>query len=168
MGPITSMANNFMEVLATVPATLATAWGVWLVAGVMLATWYHRARLAPVVAPAPSPSKVVVTRTKSASRSLSGVREAAPVAPVEDAPMVSAYEPPPGVAPVIPREKKPMVIGDPFGDLATLLDQAVASVAVAPPVAAPPPEPHRAPADSPILSSSGFPMRRSSDEPKLS
>jgi hypothetical protein len=75
--------------------------------------------------------------------------------PVADTPHL--YEPPPALAPIATRERKPPVSSDPFSDLATLLDQA----------AAPPAPSHRAPGDSPILSSSGAPFRRANDEPKL-
>ena len=59
--------------------------------------------------------------------------------------------------PVAAREKrgnKPLVVGDPFGDLSTLLDQ---------PPAAPPAPSHRAPGDSPILNSAGLPVQRVND-----
>jgi hypothetical protein len=158
------MVNNMMEMLADVPPMLAAAWAAWFIAGGVLAFWYRTASFeleyAPVAAPRPA------ARPKPAPRPPSGVlREAAPVvpeAPVEAA-VPQSYELPPALEPVAPREKKPVVLGDPFGDLATLLDQ-VAPAAAAP---EPAPVPHRAPGDSPILSSSGFPVRRANDEPKL-
>ncbi len=159
MGPVTAMLNNFMEIVATVPPTLAAGWGVWFVAGGMLAMWYRRARLEAELAPAAPPAPRAPSRAKSSPRQPVAVsREVAPVLSFEEAPAASAYEPPPGVTPVVPREKKPVVIGDPFGDLATLIDQAAAAAAAA--AAATP----RAPGDSPILSSSGVPLRRGSDE----
>jgi hypothetical protein len=170
MGPVSAMANNLIEVLATVPPTLAAAWGIWLVAGGMLAMWFRRAGLEPELAAAPAPAPRAVSRPKSASRAPSGVRhEFVPMAPVDEEPAASSYDPPPGVVmPAAPREKKPIVIGDPFGDLATLLDQATAAATTTPAPAAAPPQPHRTPGESPILSSSGVPLRRGSDEPKLS
>lgn len=155
-----------MEMLADVPPMLAAAWLAWFIAGGMLAAWYRRASLELEYAPAAAVRQAV--KPKPATRPSSGVRrEAAPVVP--EAPVEAAapqsYELPPALEPVAPREKKPVVIGDPFGDLATLLDQAAAAAA-APPAAAAVPAPHRAPNDSPILSSTGFPMRRD-DEPKL-
>lgn len=157
-----------MEILATVPPTLAAAWGVWFVAGGMLAMWYRRASLEAELAPVPATPRSV-PRPKSASRPPSGVRrEAVPVMPVEEVPAPTAYDPPPGVAPVVPREKRPVVIGDPFGDLATLLDQPAAAATTPVPAAMPAAPQHRSPGDSPILSSSGFPVRRGNDEPQLS
>lgn len=153
------MVNNMMEFLADVPPLLLAAWGTWFVAGGVLAFWYRRAtelEYAPVSAPSMRPA----ARPKS-TRPPSGVRRDA-VMPADAAPEPAAdtshlYEPPPALAPIVARERKPAVIGDPFGDLATLLDQA----------AAPPAPSHRAPGDSPILSSSGAPFRRANDEPKL-
>jgi hypothetical protein len=158
------MTNNLMEVLATVPPTLAAAWAIWFVAGGVLAMWYRRASLEPEPVAVAAPK--AVSRPKPASRPPSGMsREVAPVmaAPVEEPPMVIGYDPPPALAPVLTREKKPVVIGDPFGDLATLLDQAAAS-STAPAATPAAPAPNRAPGDSPILSSSGFPVRRANDQ----
>ena len=151
------MVTNMIDMLADVPPMLASAWAAWFLLGGALAFWYRRAtdlEYAPVAAPKPVP------RPKPATRPPSGVRrEAAPVEP-EPAPLDDTshlYEPPPA-APVTAREKKPVVIGDPFGDLATLLDQPQAAA----------PVPHRAPGDSPILSATGSPIRRNNDyEPKL-
>jgi hypothetical protein len=162
------MANNLMEVLATVPPTLAAGWAIWFVAGGMLVMWYRRASLEPEPVAVAAPAPKAVSRPKPASRQPSGMsREVAPVfvpPPVEEPPMASGYDPPPALVPAATREKKPVVIGDPFGDLATLLDQAAASSSA--PAAKPAaPAPNRAPGDSPILSSSGFPVRRANDEP---
>jgi hypothetical protein len=150
--------------LADVPPMLAAAWAAWFIAGGMLAFWYRTASFELEYAPVAAPR--APARPKPATRPSSGVpHEAAPVVP--EAPVEAAapqsYELPPALEPVAPREKKPVVIGDPFGDLATLLDQM--APAAAPP--APPAVANRAPGDSPILSSSGFPVRRANDEPKL-
>jgi hypothetical protein len=148
---------NMMDILASVPPALAVAWTIWFVVGGVLAMWYRHAGAEIAVAPAPMPAPRPVSRAKSASRPPSGMsRAVAPEPPAEPAP-VDAYDPPPGLAPVIARDKKPVVIGDPFGDLATLLDQAAAAA----------PSSNRAPADSPILSSSGTPMRRTDDDPNI-
>lgn len=162
------MVNKMMEMLADVPPMIAAAWLAWFIAGGMLAAWYRRASLELEYAPAAAPRQVA--KPKPATRPASGaLREAVPVvpeAPVE-ATAPQSYELPPALEPVAPREKTPVVIGDPFGDLATLLDQAAeaqaAAAAPAPPAV---PAPHRAPSESPILSSTGFPMRRD-NEPKL-
>lgn len=158
------MVNNMMEFFAGVPPMLVTAWAAWFIVGGALVLWYRRADdLEYVPAPAPRP----VARPKPASRPPSGVRTetpaTAPPAAVEESPLDDTshlYEPPPALVPPAPRERKPVVIGDPFGDLATLLDQPQAAAAPAPP--------HRAPGDSPILSSSGSPIRRANGhEPRL-
>jgi hypothetical protein len=164
VGPVTAMVNNMMELLAEVPPMLVAGWVTWFVAGGVLAMWYRKAslelELAPAAAPRPAPA-----RPKPAPRAVSDLHhEPVAFAPPDAAPVPEdtshLYEPPPGLAPVATREKKPVVIGDPFGDLATLLDQ--------PPPAAPAPAAHRAPGDSPILSSSGIPLRRAGDnEPQL-
>ena len=145
MGALTDIGNNLVEVLATVPPTLLASWAVWFVAGASLLTWYRRAGLE---APAPAPLPRPVSRSKSSSRSAAHVkREVVAAAPVEEVQGANAYDPPPGVAPVMPREKKPIVIGDPFGDLATLLDQPQSAPA------------HRAVTDSQVLGSGGSPLR---------
>ena len=161
------MVNNMLELLAVVPPMLATAWAAWFIAGGALVLWYRRADdLEFVPAPAPRP----VARPKPASRPPSGVRPepvaAAPAASVEAAVLDDTshlYEPPPALVPPAPRERTPAVIGDPFGDLATLLDQPQHTAAATPAPAA-----HRAPGDSPILSASGSPIRRANgNEPHL-
>ncbi|HEX7283580.1 MAG TPA: hypothetical protein VF239_16095 [Vicinamibacterales bacterium] len=163
MGAITVMVNNMMEMLADVPPMLASAWVVWFIVGGALVMWYRRA-VDLEYAPAPasgSGSRAV----KPASRPPSGVRrEAAAVLPVEEAPFdetaAQMHEQPPVPGTAVARDGTPVVIGDPFGELATLLDQAA--------VAAAPTTSHRAPGDSPILSSSGTPLRRAGDrEPDL-
>lgn len=161
------MVNNMMEMLADVPPMLAAAWLAWFIAGGMLAAWYRRASLELEYAPAAAPRQLA--KPKPATRPLSGVaREAVPVVPETpvEAAAPQSYELPPALEPVAPREKTPVVLGDPFGDLASLFEQP-APAAAAPPAPAPPAvSPHRAPGDSPILSSTGFPMRRD-NEPKL-
>lgn len=156
------MVNTMMEMLTDVPPMLASAWVVWFIVGGALVMWYRRAvdlEYAPTAASV-SGSRAV----KPASRPASGVRrEAAAVMVAEaplDEPLARMDEPPPMPATVAARDKTPVVLGDPFGDLATLLDQAA--------VAAPQTASHRAPGDSPILNSSGTPLRRAGDrEPDL-
>ena len=143
------MVNNMMEFFADVPPLLLAAWGSWFLAGGVLALWYRRAtelEYAPAVPRA-------VTRPKSTVRAAAVPVEPMPE-PVDDTPYLDEPE---VAAPVAAREKKPVVMGDPFGDLAMLLDQTIA----------PPAPAVRAPGDSPILSSSGVPFRRANDEPKL-
>lgn len=145
---------NLMEVLATIPSTIAIGWTAWFLAGGVLAFWYRRAsqlEFAPALPATPRP----VSRPKSAVRPPSSPSRSA-VAPVQEAPIENAYEPPPGVAPVAAREKKPVVIGDPFGDLATLLDQPQSNASA-----------NRSPNDSPILGSAGSPIRRANDDTNL-
>jgi hypothetical protein len=153
------MVNNMMEFMADVPPLLLAAWGSWFVVGGVLAMWYRRA-VELEYAPAPATTARPAPRPKAANRPPSGVHrsEALPLDPAAEpvGDTSHLYEPPPGLAPVVARDKKPVVIGDPFGDLATLLDQ--------PHAAAPA---YRAPGDSPILSSTGAPFRRANDEPKL-
>jgi hypothetical protein len=155
------MVNNMMEFMADVPPLLLAAWTSWFVAGGVLAMWYRRA-VELEYAPAPAMTARLAARPKAASRPPSGVRreEALPLEPAAEPAGGTShlYEPPPALAPVVAREKKPTVIGDPFGDLATLLDQPQAAVAA---------PAYRAPGDSPILSSTGAPFRRANDEPKL-
>jgi hypothetical protein len=160
MGPVTAMVNNMMEILADVPPMLASGWVVWFIAGGALVFWYRRA---VELEYAPATPRPAVRAVKPASRaSFSAHKEASPVIAaaetenIEEAPS-QLYEPPPAVAPVVARERKPLVIGDPFGDLATLLDQ--------PPSAAPAvaPSSYRTTNDSPILSSAGLPIRRAND-----
>ena len=132
-----AMFNDLFELLADVPPMLATAWAVWLSVGALIVVWFRRVDYeADVPAPAPRP----VAKPKSQPRPASSSDMQAAGAPATD-------------APAIERQKAPVVVGDPFGDLATLLDQ---------PAAAPSPEP-RAPADSPILSSAGSPIRRANN-----
>ncbi len=43
------MFNNMMELLSDVPPTLAAGWAVWFGAGLLLATWYRKAKADPEV-----------------------------------------------------------------------------------------------------------------------
>ena len=149
------MVNNMIEFLTDVPPMLLAAWGSWFLAGGVLAFWYRRAtelEYAPVAA-APR----TTARTKPAARQTvsSDLAPAVETTPVDET--ADLFEAPPVVAPVAAREKKPVGMGDPFGDLATLLDQTIAPAAAA----------ARGPGESPILSSSGAPFRRANDESKL-
>jgi hypothetical protein len=147
-----AMFNDLFDLLADVPMTLVLAWVGWFATGALIVMWYRRADPfdASLPAAAPRPAAGAASKPKPASRPASHPDLHAPEAMAD-----------PHAAPVahIPADKKPVVIGDPFGDLATLLDQpgpAVATEYTPPPAAEPP----RAPADSPILSSSGSPIRR--------
>lgn len=130
-----------MQLLMDVPPMLIAAWTAWFIAGGMLAMWYRRASLEAEFAPAPAPR--TVARTRPATRPASDVTPAGSEALVPDTPM-----------PAEPRDKravKPLVVGDPYGDLATLLDQPSQDTRPAPS--------YRAPSDSPILNSAGSPIR---------
>lgn len=137
-----TMFNDLFELLGDVPPMLAAAWAVWLGAGALLILWFRRVTY-EVEFPAPA-SKPVPARPKPVARPSSS-----PDMLASDATDTAAE-----------RQKPPVVVGDPFGDLATLLDQ--------PPTAAASTEP-RAPAESPILSSSGSPIRRAnnSNDPNI-
>ena len=129
------------ELVADVPLTLIAAWMAWFVAGGMLAMWYRRASLEAEFAPAAPTPRAVVSRPRPASRP-----EPPPVsqsAPALDEPSLATSD---------KRGNRPLVVGDPFGDLSTLLDQPSPSAAPAPS--------NRAPGDSPILNSAGSPMQR--------
>ena len=136
---------NLMELLADVPLTLIVGWTAWFVVGGMLAMWYRRASLEAEFAPASPAPRAVVSRPRPASRPVSEVQPVSESAPALDEPPVAARE---------KRANKPLIVGDPFGDLSTLLDQ---------PSPAPPAPPHRAPGDSPILNSAGSPIQRVND-----
>jgi hypothetical protein len=126
-----AMFNDLFELLADVPPMLVTAWAVWLGVGVLIVVWFRRVQYdVQVPAPAPRPA---AARPKPVARPSSS-----PDMLASDATDAAAE-----------RSKPPVVVGDPYGDLATLLDQ---------PATAAPAEP-RAPAESPILSSSGSPIR---------
>lgn len=136
------MFNEMIAVLSEVPSTLAAGWAVWFGAGVLLAMWFRKARADAEMHP--------VAATRTVARVKSGPRPS-PAALTEPRPAAAAT----------PRPKPaPIVVGDPFGDLATLLDQ--------PAEAAPPAPVFRAPAESPILNSAGSPVLRNNDpEPKF-
>ena len=138
------MANNMMQMLADVPPMLIAGWTAWFIAGGMLAMWYRRASLEAEFAPAPAAApRPAPPRPRPAARPASDI--SAPAVPSEQP---AAFESAPGMAPpVAARDKRPIVAGDPYGDLATLLDQPT------------PPPPPRTPGDSPILNSAGSPMR---------
>ena len=147
------MFNSMMELLSDVPGNLAVAWAMWFGAGALLVMWYRKAREAELEMYQPVASRTVA-RAKSGPR---------PVAVVEPRTMPEprlATPKPFGepIAVAVPRPKpSPLVVGDPFGDLATLLDQPVAEQAA----------PFRTPADSPILNSAGSPVLRNNDpDPK--
>jgi len=141
------MANNMMQFLTDLPLTLIAAWTAWFVAGGMLAMWYRRASLEAEFAPAPAPLRTVA-RPRPASAS------SAPVRPEESVAQTSPAIDESSVAARDKRATKPLVVGDPYGDLATLLDQ--------PQTPAPGPS-YRAPSDSPILNSAGSPIQRPND-----
>jgi hypothetical protein len=136
-----AMFNDLFELLADVPWMLATAWAVWFGVGALLVLWFRRVKY-EVEFPAPAP-KPVSARPKPVSRPSSSPDMLATEAHTDAA----------------AERKPPVVVGDPFGDLASLLDQPPAAVAAEP----------RAPAESPILSSSGSPIRRanSSNDPNI-
>ena len=128
------MLNDTLDLLADIPMMLVTAWVVWLGAGALLIMWFRRAKLeVELPAPAPRPRPKAVARPSS-SPDMQTTATQSETAAERSRPA-------------------PVVVGDPYGELATLLDQPAAAPAAAPA------EP-RAPADSPILSSSGSPIRR--------
>src|SRR5688500_3564882 len=139
------MANNLLQLLADVPPLLIAAWTAWFIAGGMLAMWYRRASEMEF-APAPAPRSVArpsaVSKPASSMTTL-GLFAREPVT----AEQLAVDE-----APARVRDKRaptPVVSGDPFGDLATLLDQPAPSF--------------RTPGQSPILNSAGSPMLRDQD-----
>ena len=140
------MFNDIMELLSDIPVTLMAGWAVWFGAGVLLAVWYRKAQADLELQPA------VATRT--VARAKSGPRQAVSAEPrVMAEPRIATTKVFGDIGPVAaPRPKPaPIVVGDPFGDLATLLDQ---------PAAAAPAPSHRTPSDSPILNSAGSPILR--------
>ena len=132
------MVNDMMNLLSDVPGALAAGWAVWLGSGLLLAMWYRKAKEhfeAPHVLAART-----VARAKSGPRPVAEARQVAEPRPV------AVARPKPA----------PISVGDPFGDLATLLDQPAES--------APPPAPaYRVPSESPILNSAGSPVLRKND-----
>lgn len=153
-----AMFNDLFELLADVPRLLVLAWVGWFAIGALIVMWYRRADEFETASPAPAPRQV--SKPKPVSRPSSSPDLHSTEASV--AAYGAAEEP---ASPVAERTKPAVVIGDPYGDLATLLDPP-APPAVATAYTPPPAEPPRAPADSPILSSSGSPVRRAnSHEP---
>jgi hypothetical protein len=144
------MTNNMLQLLADVPPMLIAAWTAWFIAGGMLAMWFRRAPEMEF-APAPSP-RSVAPLPRPGSRPASGMTTLGLFArePVAAEQSTAIDE-----APARVRDKRapaPVVSGDPFGDLATLLDQP-----------APAPASFRTPGESPILNSAGSPMLRDQD-----
>ena len=135
-----------MQLLTDVPPMLIAAWTAWFIAGGMLAMWYRRASLEAEFAPVQTPR---VARPRPATRPASDV---APVEPFVPDSVPVAGEP---VAARDKRAPKPLVVGDPYGDLSTLLDQPAEDTPAAPS--------YRAPSDSPILNSAGAPIQRPKD-----
>jgi hypothetical protein len=135
------MANTMMEMLADVPPMLIAGWMAWFVAGGVLATWYRRASLEEEFAPVSAQRAVV--RPKPASKP-SPEAWSLPVAGEEPVVAMPLQETP---APAAARSKGPLTVGDPYGDLATLLDQPSNATSTQPSP--------REPAASPILSSAG-------------
>jgi hypothetical protein len=146
-----AMFNDLFQAFADVPPMLATAWAVWLVTGAALVVWFRRAKREAEF-PAPAPAARPVSKPKAVTRSSSG----------PDMPATEPYSAETGAT---SRPKPaPVVVGDPFGDLATLLDQPAAAPAAAASTDPAPPAAPRGPADSPILSSSGSPIRRANND----
>jgi hypothetical protein len=144
-----AMFNDWFELLADVPMTLVLAWVGWFATGVLIVMWYRRADQFEAAMPA-APRQAATPKPKPASR---------PTSPDVDAAVPAAEPHLSADGRDLTGRKAPVVIGDPFGDLATLLDQpgpAVASEYTPPPLTQ---ESPRSPADSPILSSAGSPMR---------
>jgi hypothetical protein len=157
--------TELLQVLADVPPMLTTAWVVWFGAGVLLMVWYRKATTSNFELQHAAASRTVA-RTKSGPRPSAGVRPhpampaapaprpAAEPAPKPDLSALDAAVPVIAAAPVVAVAKPkpaPLVVGDPFGDLATLLDQAAARVET---------PSYRKPGDSPILNSAGSPILR--------
>jgi hypothetical protein len=140
-----AMFNDLFELLADLPTTLMTGWAVWVGAGVVLMAWFRRARLEPepeVAAPRPAsrprPGRTLFDSDMTVETSVPDL-SLAPASGVEMSAMQRT------------RPERTAVIGDPFGDLATLLDQpGKPAVSLDP----------RPPADSPILNAAGSPIRR--------
>ncbi len=136
-----AMFNDLYELAAGLPTSLLAAWAVWVGAGVLLMAWFRRAKLEPE--PAVSTPRPV-SRAKSRQSSSSVV--------VAQGSVLGLSSPMPSVETTDverPRAAR-AVAGDPFGDLATLLDQPDTTAAAEP----------RALADSPILNAAGSPIHR--------
>lgn len=138
------MVNDMMDLLSDVPGTLAAGWAVWLGSGLLLAMWYRKAKENFEVPQALAAR--AVARAKSGPRPVAETRPLAEARPVAEPRPAAVARPKPA----------PISVGDPFGDLATLLDQPAES--------APPPAPaYRVPSESPILNSAGSPVLRKND-----
>lgn len=146
------MFNDLFALLADVPLTLVAAWLAWLGTGAAIVMWFRRAALEE---PMPAPAPRAVAKPKPVSRPAPSPEPHATETPADTFAPSEGYAP----APAMERPKAPVVIGDPFGDLATLLDHP-SPQAVATQWTPPPAEPPRPPAESPILSSAGAPVRR--------
>lgn len=132
------MVNDMMDLLSDVPGTLAAGWAVWLGSGLLLAMWYRKAK--------DNFEMPQVLAARTVARAKSGPRPVAEARPVVEPRPAAVARPKPA----------PISVGDPFGDLATLLDQPAES--------APPPAPaYRVPSESPILNSAGSPVLRKND-----
>ncbi len=145
------MMNQILQILSDVPPTLVAGWAAWLAGGMLLMLWYRKAKASMDLAP-------VVSRAKTARPSsgvhTSSVRPPSPSPARASADTRPAPEPMPlhQQVPVVARPKPkatPIVVGDPFGELATLLDQPGAQETSS----------FRTPGDSPILNSAGEPMK---------
>lgn len=144
------MFNAMMDLLSDVPPTLAAGWAVWLGAGLLLATWYRKAKANFEV------HHAVASRT--VARAKSGPRPVAEARPMPEPRPMAEPRPVPEPRPVAVARPKPspISVGDPFGDLATLLDQQSESAPASTPS-------YRVPGDSPILNSAGSPVLRKND-----
>ena len=147
------MMNGVLEFLADVPPMLTAGWAVWFGTGALLLVWYRKAKASQHELQHAAASRTVA-RTKSGPRTSAGVRPLSAAAPVVAPPPA----PEPVDTPVLETPKPvvakprpaPIVVGDPFGDLATLLDQAAERSESTG---------FRKPGDSPILNSAGEPVR---------
>ena len=138
------MANNILQMIVDVPPMLIAAWLAWFIAGGMLAMWYRRASLEAEFAPVSAPR--AAARPKPATKPWSGFS----TTPVSEEPVMAQPADDEPAAPArATRGTAPVSVGDPYGDLATLLDQPSTAVPAQP----------RVPGDSPILNSSGAPMQ---------
>ncbi len=149
------MVNDMMALLSDIPVTLAAAWAGWFTAGALLAVWFRKAHANLEMQHAADSATRTVARAKSGSRR---AVSAEPRAMAE--PRLATSKPFGEGGPVaVPRSQAtPLVVGDPFGDLATLLDQPAADTSA---------PAFRTPGEPPILNSAGSPVLRNSDpEPK--
>ncbi len=136
------------------------AWTAWFGTGALLAVWYRKAQASLEMQHAVASR--TVARAKSSPRHAVSAEPRAMAEPRLATPKPfgeAASTPKPSNGRSVTRSKPaPIVVGDPFGDLATLLDQ---------PAAETPAPAFRSPGESPILNSAGSPVLRNSDpEPK--